>query len=268
MNTRIIFIGAGRMAKAIVQGLLRNRYYAPSEIACTCGSGSSGSKLAEETGIDYCKDITVAAQSAETVVLACKPQQLSKLDIDVAITINNKLLISILAGTNIRTLKAKFPTARNIVRTMPNTPGQIGAGTTAYSPDLELVENDKKTVERILSSLGKFYAVNESALDAVTALSGSGPAYVFEFATALREAGVSCGLDAELSETLAIETLLGSAKLMEMSKESPENLRREVTSPGGTTAAALEALEKARFREIIKKALKAAKARSIELSQG
>lgn len=267
MNTRIVFIGAGRMATAIVQGLLKNKYYLPQEITCTCGNDSSGAGLAEKTGIQYSKDIAPAVRETETIVLACKPQQFKAIDHALADAAKDKLLLSILAGTPLKKLCAKFNAARNIVRTMPNTPGQIGAGATAYASHAPLESTDRKIVEEILRSLGNFYAVDESALDAVTALSGSGPAYVFEFAAALRNAGIQCGLSRELSASLTIDTLLGAAKLLADSKDSPEALRDAVTSPGGTTAAALKVLEENHFRELIQKTLAAAKARSIELSQ-
>ena len=151
---------------------------------------------------------------------------------------------------------------------MPNTPGQIGAGVTAFAPLRELSEKDTTIVENTLSSLGNFHEVEEADLDAVTALSGSGPAYVFEFAAALREAGVNCGLDEALAEALAIDTLLGAAMLLADSEERPEALRDAVTSPGGTTAAALDVLNTGEFRDLIDRALAAAKARSLDLAKG
>ncbi len=267
MSVRIVFIGAGRMATAIVQGLLKNRFYRPEEIACTCGNDSSGPKLAERTGIHFYPEISTAVREAKTVVLACKPQQFSEIGDPIINAARGKLLISILAGTTLANLKVKFYDARNIVRTMPNTPGQIGAGVTAYAPHSPLSDEDQKTVEEILRSLGNFHAVRENELDAVTALSGSGPAYIFEFAAALREAGVHCGLSQELSTALTVDTLLGAAKLLANSKETPEDLRNAVTSPGGTTAAALKVLEENHFRTLIQKTLEAAKKRSEELSQ-
>jgi len=267
MSTTIVFIGAGRMATAIVQGLLKNKFYLPEEIACTCGNDSSGPTLAKSTGIRYLKEVNSAVREAKTVVLACKPQQFKEIDNLVVDAAQEKLLISILAGTTLAQLKAKFHNARNIVRTMPNTPGQIGAGVTAYAPYTQLEGTDRKIVENILRSLGNFHQVDEIDLDAVTALSGSGPAYVFEFAAALREAGVYCGLNHELSTSLAIDTLLGAAKLLANSQEGPEALRDAVTSPGGTTAAALKVLRENQFRPLIQKTLEAASERSKELSQ-
>ncbi len=254
------------MASAIVRGLIRNKFYEPSEIACTCGDDPTGPQLAEATGIQYLPHITEAVKAAEALVLACKPQQFTAISPELAEAASGKLVLSILAGTPLSRLSEKFAKARNIVRTMPNTPGQIGAGVTAYAPLSDLSESDTCIVENTLSSLGNYHRVEESDLDAVTALSGSGPAYVFEFAAALREAGIHCGLSKELATSLAVDTLLGSAKLLEQSDQTAEELRIAVTSKGGTTAAALKVLEDANFRDLVDRALAAAKARSLELA--
>jgi pyrroline-5-carboxylate reductase len=266
MPIRITFIGAGRMATAIVRGLLEKEYYTPEEIACTCGDDPSGPALAKATGIQFFPDVTPALHQTETVILACKPQQFTEINAELAEAASGKLVLSILAGTPLARLSEKFAHARNVVRTMPNTPGQIGAGVTAFAPLRELSEKDVEIVENTLSSLGNFHEVEEEDLDAVTALSGSGPAYVFEFAAALREAGVNCGLDEDLADALAVDTLLGAALLLAESEETPEALRDAVTSPGGTTAAALKVIEEGDLRRLVDQALAAAKARSIELA--
>ncbi len=255
------------MASAIVHGLLEQKHYQPAEIACTCGDDPTGPELAQATGIRYEKTIVPAIREAEAVVLACKPQQFNALDADLTQAAEGKLVLSILAGTPLARLREKFSGARNIVRTMPNTPGQIGAGVTAYAPIEPLSEGDLAIVENTLTSLGNFHEVDESDLDAVTAVSGSGPAYVFEFAAALREAGIATGLDRELADSLTVDTILGAAMLLADSGSSAEDLRDAVTSPGGTTAAALEVLGQADFRALMERAVAAAKARSIELAR-
>lgn len=255
------------MASAIIHGLLEKKHFAPAEIACTCGEDPTGPSLSESTGIDFFKKIAPAIEEADAVVLACKPQQFDAIDTDAARAASGKLVLSILAGTPLRRLDETFSDARNIVRTMPNTPGQIGAGVTAFTPLKKLADSDVEMVEKILSSLGNFHEVEENDLDTVTALSGSGPAYVFEFAAALREAGTGAGLPMELAESLTIDTLLGAAMLLAESESSPEELRDAVTSPGGTTAAALEVFEKNGLRALVDKAIAAAKARSIELAE-
>jgi pyrroline-5-carboxylate reductase len=150
---------------------------------------------------------------------------------------------------------------------MPNTPGQIGAGATAFASQAPLSDADRQAVEGILGALGLTVALPESQLDAVTALSGSGPAYVFEFTKAMEEAGVTLGLDRATAALLAKQTVLGSALLMDASPEDPETLRKHVTSPGGTTQAALESFAGNNLRGIVTEALTAAQKRSVELSQ-
>ncbi|MGC6505617.1 MAG: pyrroline-5-carboxylate reductase [Coraliomargaritaceae bacterium] len=266
MDIHIAFIGAGRMASAIVRGLLDNQHYTPGQIACTCGDDPTGPALAQQTGIHHLPTLE-SAKSAQTIVLACKPQQLTQLSPKTIQTTRNKLLVSILAGTTLERLNQTFPEAENIVRTMPNTPGQIGAGVSAYAPQHPLSDTHSKIVENILGALGHYHLVPETQLDAVTALSGSGPAYLFEFAAALQQAGANAGLPSELAHSLTLQTLLGAAKLLDQSGESPDALRDAVTSPGGTTAAALQVLQDAQFRQTIDRAIAAAKARSIELAK-
>ncbi|MEM7792581.1 MAG: NAD(P)-binding domain-containing protein, partial [Verrucomicrobiota bacterium] len=146
MPIQIVFIGAGRMASAIVRGLIEQKHYTPEQIACTCGQDPTGPELAETTGIHYLEDISDAIKDADTLVLACKPQQFATLDSKLAEVATGKLILSILAGTPLARLIEKFREARNIVRTMPNTPGQIGAGVTAFSPLRPLSETDANIV--------------------------------------------------------------------------------------------------------------------------
>ncbi|MGB0344410.1 MAG: pyrroline-5-carboxylate reductase family protein, partial [Coraliomargarita sp.] len=141
MDIQIAFIGAGRMASAIVRGLLENQHYAPGQIACTCGDDPTGPELASQTGIQHLPDLLPAADTARAIVLACKPQQLAALSSGTAQAATGKLLVSILAGTTLARLREAFPEAGNIVRTMPNTPGQIGAGVSAYAPLQPLKED-------------------------------------------------------------------------------------------------------------------------------
>jgi pyrroline-5-carboxylate reductase len=254
------------MAAAIINGLLQNKHYTPDQIACTCGDDPSGPELAATTGITYLPHLAPAIRDAHTLVLACKPQQLTQIDPTLADATKDKLILSILAGTTLQQLHTRFPAARNIIRTMPNTPGQIGAGITAYTPAQPLDPEDDTRVKAILTALGNYHEVEESQLDAVTALSGSGPAYLFEFTAALRDAGTQLGLDPLLAHSLALHTVHGAAALLIQSEQDPEALRDAVTSKGGTTAAALQVLSQNDFRPLIQKALTAARDRSIELA--
>ncbi|QYY36416.1 pyrroline-5-carboxylate reductase [Ruficoccus sp. ZRK36] len=264
---KVVFLGAGRMASAIIGGLIRKQLYKPEELACTCGDDDTGPSLAQQTGIGFSRDLASLLPEADIMVLACKPQQFSALDTGLTALTEGKLVISILAGTTLERLGAKFPQCRNLVRAMPNTPGQIGAGATAFASRSTLSDADQSAVEGILGALGLTVSLPEEQLDAVTALSGSGPAYVFEFTKAMEEAGVSLGLDRTTAAMLAKQTVLGSALLMDASPEDPETLRNHVTSPGGTTQAALESFTGNNLRSVVTQALSAAQRRSVELSQ-
>ena len=255
------------MASAIVTGLLNTRAATQAQIMCLGGSNdTTATDLAARTGILATNDLTGLLDGAGAVVLACKPQTLSSLDSRIAELTRDKLVLSILAGKRLERLAQVFPNARNIVRAMPNTPGQIGAGITAWASLKPLAPEDCAIINKILGALGKVVAVGELQLDAVTGLSGSGPAYVFEFAAALRDAGVAAGLDRDTAGQLAIETLLGSAKLLAQSHEEAEALRDQVTSPNGTTYAGLQRMAEHKFRAVIADAVQAATQRSKELS--
>ena len=265
---KIAFIGAGRMASAIVGGLLNSGAARPAQLACIGGADDTARTLAAATGITATDDLAALLSGADVVVLACKPQQLTGLDGRLAELTSGKLVLSILAGKRLARLAQTFSQARNLVRAMPNTPGQIGAGITAWSSRTPLAPADAIIVDAILGSLGQIVAVSETQLDAVTGLSGSGPAYVFEFAAALRDAGEAAGLPRADAYRLAYETILGSAKLMaRQSQVEPEELRNQVTSPNGTTYAGLKRMEAHQFRAMIRDTVLAATARSEELSR-
>tara|TARA_R100000027_G_scaffold67314_2_gene65540 strand:- start:17567 stop:18391 length:825 start_codon:yes stop_codon:yes gene_type:complete len=261
-----LFVGAGRMASAIVQGLLATNSAHPSQLFCTCGKDPTGPDLAKRTGIQYVPEVADGLPRVDYVILACKPQQLASLPKDLAEGSEGKLVLSILAGIPLARLREVAPNARNIVRVMPNTPAQIGKGISAYATDKPLSEEDRGPVEQLLSSMGQVVQLDESHIDAVTALSGSGPAYVFEFTRLLGEAGKQLGLPEDVAALLARQTVIGSAALLEKRAEAdPVELVREVTSPGGTTEAALKSFE-GKFEEIVQRALLAARDRSRELS--
>lgn len=264
--SKIAFLGAGRMASAMVGGIL-GKGVRPTDLACTSGPDDTARQLSAKTGVIHEDNLGKLLAGADAVVLACKPQQLASLDARLAELTAGKLVLSILAGKRLATLAKVFPKARNLVRAMPNTPGQIGAGVTGWCSLQPLVASDQKIVDLILGALGKMVGLREEQLDAVTGLSGSGPAYVFEFAAALREAGTAVGLDRETSKLLAYETILGAAKLLEQSTVEAEELRNQVTSPNGTTYAGLMRMEAHKFRAVIAETVLAATKRSEELSK-
>jgi pyrroline-5-carboxylate reductase len=264
---RFAFLGAGRMASAMVGGLLARGVARPGEIACIGGDDDTAQILARRTGVTAAADLPTLLAEADTVVLACKPQQLAGLDARLAALTAGRLVLSILAGKRLARLRQTFPAARNLVRAMPNTPGQIGAGITGWCPLQPLTEADRRQVAIVLGALGRTVELPEAQLDAVTALSGSGPAFLFEFVAALREGGIAAGLPRDMAALLAQETVLGAARLLAESRIEPEALRDQVTSPHGTTSAGLQRLSARGFRDVIKETVLAAKARSEELSR-
>lgn len=265
--SKIAFLGAGNMAAAMVDGLLAQGSMTPTDLICLSGSQKTATALANRTGIRLAGSLETLVADADTLVVAFKPQHLAAADPRLASLTRNKLVVSVLAGKRIASLARTFPQARNVVRTMPNTPGQIGAGITAWAAKDTLQSSDRAVLDLLLGALGQAVEVAESDLDAVTGVSGSGPAYVFEFAAALRDAGVAAGLAQNAAEKLAVETLLGAARLLARRQIDPEVLRDQVTSPNGTTFAGLQRLKAGDFRGLIRETVLAATARSRELSR-
>lgn len=200
-------------------------------------------------------------------MVAFKPQALAGADPRLGELTAGKLVVSLLAGKRLERLARTFPHARNIVRTMPNTPAAIGAGITAYSARRPLDEADRALVVRLLDALGRHLEIEESHLDAVTALSAGGPAFLFEFTAALREAGVAAGLPPAVAAQLATETVVGSARLLAHTGAAPETLRDQVVSPQGTTFAGLQEMEKRSLRGLVEAAVLAATRRAAELAR-
>lgn len=264
--TRWAFLGAGAMAGAMVRGLLAQRAAEPAAITCIGGNDPTAANLARDTGIGVAGSFEDLLARADVLIVACKPQNLGELPPALATLTAGRLIISIVAGKRLATLARIFPQARNLVRVMPNTPAQIGAGVSGWCSREPLSAADQEVVLALLQAMGRAVAVDEAMLDAVTAVSGSGPAYVFEFAAALREAGVAAGLPAETATLLAQQTILGAARLLVESGMSAEVLRDRVTSPGGTTFAALQVFKQRDFRGLINEAVAAAARRSQELS--
>ena len=262
----IAFLGAGNMAAAMIEGLIASRAYPAAKISCVGGTGSSAPALAARTGIRLASTPQDLLGRAGTIVVAFKPQHLAALDPQLSSLSGGRLVLSVLAGKTVASLGRAFPHARNIVRSMPNTPGQIGAGLTGWCSRQPLGSADLAILEAILGALGKSIELPESQIDAFTAVCGSGPAYVFEFAAALRDAAVAAGFDPASARVLAVETLLGASRLLARRADDPEVLRNQVTSPNGVTAAGLRQMSERDFRGIIRETVLAAKARAGELS--
>jgi pyrroline-5-carboxylate reductase len=266
-TAKIAFLGAGNMAAAIIDGLLAQDPAARSKLICLGGAGKTAALLAARTGIALASSLDELLAGADVIVVAFKPQHLAGADPRLAELTAGKLVVSVLAGKRLASLAKVFPRARNLVRTMPNTPAAIGAGITPYCALQPLSPGDRATVESLLGACGTHLEIGEEHMNAVTALSGSGPAFLFEFVAAMRDAGVAANLPPDIAARLAAETILGASRLLARRKVEPEILRNQVTSPNGTTFAGLRRLEAGNFRALIRDTILAAQARAAELSQ-
>lgn len=253
------------MASAIIQGMLKARLCEADEIIAACPEADILQSLHDATSVRITTNNQEAASAAPVVMLCVKPQEAAKALQQTGGGLDGKLLISIAAGLSSASLKKMAPQAR-IIRAMPNTPAIIGRGATAFTAAPDTTQADKDCAEAIFSSVGVVSQVQEKLLNAVTGLSGSGPAYIFLVIEALTDGGVSCGLPTNLARQLAIQTVLGAAELAKETAEHPAVLREMVTSPGGTTAAALAELERRGVRSAFIEAIRAADHRSRELS--
>ncbi len=264
----IAFIGAGNMATALIKGLLAKGYPC-AKIWASDPDNKQLEKLKNDTNINVSNDNPAVIQQADVVVLAVKPQLITEVLQPLQKALNAKavLLISIAAGISIKTLESLSSTKQAIVRCMPNTPALVEAGASALYANTCTNEDQQQQAQSILSAVGMVcWLQQESDIDTVTALSGSGPAYFFLFIEALQSAAIEQGLDPEIASKLALQTAFGAAKLALSGDGDVAELRRKVTSPGGTTEAALAQFKKDDFNNIVARAVAKAKARSEELA--
>lgn len=267
MESKVVFVGAGNMAEAIVSGMISGGFCAPEKIIMTDVRPERLADLAKEYGVSISTDNRVV-KNAEIVLLAVKPQMMTDVLSGIAPVLRREtLIISIAAGIPASKIEALLGGKRRVIRVMPNTPALIGQGASAVAAGANADEADLEVAEAILGCVGLTVRVEEKEIDAVTALSGSGPAYVFYLLEGMLAAAEKMGLDKETARKLALKTVEGSARLMEDSGEDAESLRAKVTSKGGTTAAAVQKLDESGVKPAIVEALLAAQKRSIELSQ-
>lgn len=263
---KICYIGGGNMAKALISGLKVNGF-AMSDISVIEPDAEKRKKLQQDYGITVSDQLPNAAQ-AEIIVLAVKPQQIRDVCIFLGSLLQNHLIISIAAGIRTRDLSRWLGGFEKIIRAMPNTPAQIQAGVTALYAMPAATATQHANAEKILKAVGEIaWLEEEEQMDAITAISGSGPAYVFYFMEALQQAAIELGLTPEQATLLCRQTMLGASNLAAASHESPAELRAQVTSKGGTTEKALMMLEAAGVKSAIVKAAKAAADRSRELGE-
>jgi pyrroline-5-carboxylate reductase len=256
-------IGGGVMAEAILSRLLSVGTYQPAQVIVSDPQGERREFLQNHYGVKV-TDQNQAALEAQTIILAIKPQVLS---IALAgLTVQPEtLVISILAGVTLQKLETVFP-EQPVIRTMPNTPATVGAGMTAIALGSRTTKEHSQQATTIFQAVGKVVHVAEAQLDAVTGLSGSGPAYVAILVEALADGGVAAGLARPIAQQLALQTVLGTAQLLDQQDLHPALCKDRVTSPGGTTIAGIRALEQGGFRSTLIEAVVAAARRSQELS--
>lgn len=264
--SKLLFIGAGKMASAIAGGIVGGGLFPSEQLAAFDVSPQAAESFTAATGVQCIKDVTEGLASAENVLIAVKPQYLASALAPLEGKFGGKLIISIAAGVTLDTLQEMTGSSK-IVRVMPNTPALVGKGAAAFAGTADVSAAELSFVEMIFNAVGIGLQVQEKLLDAVTGLSGSGPAYVFEFIQALADGGVAEGLPRETALCLAAQTVLGSAAMVLETQLHPAVLKDQVTSPGGTTARGLEKLAERGFSGTLIQAVRAASARSAELGK-
>jgi pyrroline-5-carboxylate reductase len=266
---RFALIGAGRMATALAKGMLSAGLFQVRQLAASDPSPAAAKAFHEATGVAVAKTNLQAVAGADVVLLAVKPQHVAEVLHDLrGDASGGKLVVSIAAGVTLATLAEGLGPRARLVRVMPNTPCLVSEGASAYCLGPGATEDDGRLVERLLSSVGQVHRVPESLLDAVTGLSGSGPAFVCLFIEALSDGGVKMGLPRSVALALAAQTVKGAAAMVLATGEHPAVLKDQVASPGGTTIAGLHALESGGFRAAVLSAVEAATRRSAELGRG
>ena len=267
MSHRVVCLGAGNMAEALVSGWLDQGVVQADELCVSDPSQERRERFSSRFGVAALEDNRAAVADAKVVVLAVKPQVLVQVLVEVRDAIRPEAcLISIAAGIRTATIEAHVHPGQSVIRVMPNTPALVGRGVSALARGQHASEPDLLQAEQMMRAVGQTLRVEEGDMDAVTAVSGSGPAYLFGFTEGLIAAAIQAGLTPDQARFLAVETVTGAAELMRVSGEPPDKLREKVTSKGGTTAAALASFETSGWQKIIAQAVEAARQRSIELS--
>jgi len=257
-------IGCGNMATAILKGLIKNNPFEKLILNIFDIDKNKTNNLKKYKYINICQTTDILLKSSDYILIAVKPQHFDSLFNSINID-DNTVIISIAAGKTIDNIQSYYKTQKKIVRIMPNTPALVNLCMSGISFKNNISELEKKNVLKIFNVLGKTLIVEENRIDAITAVSGSGPAYLFYFAEAFIESAMNLGFSKDESILLVNQTIKGSVELMLNSEDEPDILRKKVTSPGGTTEAAINNLEKENFKNILIKSIEKAKQRSIEL---
>ncbi|MBK7998493.1 MAG: pyrroline-5-carboxylate reductase [Verrucomicrobia bacterium] len=263
------FLGAGKMASALAKGFIHAGLATGDSIIASDPYEAARASIAKDAGIRTTASNLDVLNASEVIILAVKPDQVSAVLAEAQPHFTGKhLLISIAAGVTLARMESALPAGAKVVRVMPNTPALVGASASGFALGKAAGAEEAQLVQKLLSAVGTAYQVKESLLDAVTGLSGSGPAYVFLMIEALSDGGVAAGLPRDIATKLAAQTLLGSAKLLLETGQHPGALKDMVTSPGGTTIDGLHELEKGGLRAALINAVRAAAEKSKKLGQG
>jgi len=263
------FLGAGKMATALARGFVRAGLVGPRQLVASDPSATARAAFSKETGAKTTSSNTQVAQTARVLILAVKPDHVGSVLGELrAVWTREHLLLSIAAGVPLARLEEALGAGARLIRVMPNTPALIGASASAFAPGKSARPGDTELAERLLSAVGIAFQVKEPLLDAVTGLSGSGPAYVYMFIEGLSDGGVAAGLPRDVATRLAAQTVMGAAKMVLETGMHPGALKDMVTSPGGTTIEGLHALEQGNFRASLITAVRAAAEKSRKLGQG
>jgi pyrroline-5-carboxylate reductase len=268
MDGTLAILGTGRLGEALLSGLLRSGWADREQIRCTARREERARELTEAHGVRASTDSAAAAAEADVLLLAVKPQNIRALLADIAPKVHDgQTVISVAAGVPTAVLEALLPERTPVVRVMSNVPVQVDEAMSAVAPG-RWADGDHLTIaEAIFGHIGRVVRLAEEHLDAVTALSGSGPAYFFLLAEAMIDAGILLGLSRDVATELIIQTMVGSAKMLRDTGRHPVELRESVTSPGGTTIAAIRVLEQERVRAAFLNAIEAARDRSVQLGR-
>jgi pyrroline-5-carboxylate reductase len=271
MSTKLTigFLGAGKMATALAKGIIRAGLLTANEVIASDPAEAARAAFAKEVGAKTTASNPEVAKAAEVLVLAVKPDQVANVLADIREHFTgNHLLISIAAGVPLAKLEAGLGTGARLIRVMPNTPALVGTSASAYASGKSARPEDGALAQKLFSAVGIAFQVKEALLDAVTGLSGSGPAYVYLFIEGLSDGGVASGLPRDVATKLAAQTVLGGAKMVLETGLHPGVLKDMVTSPGGTTVEGLHEIEKGGLRGTLISAVRAASEKSKKLGQG
>lgn len=269
-NKKVAFIGAGSMAEALISGMLKEELYSPGQIAVTNRSNLNRLKFLQETyGVMISCDKENIIRESEIVILAMKPKDVEEGTKSIAPFITGShLVISVLAGVSTASLESCFSEKVPVIRAMPNTSAAVGMSATALSAGKFADERHVMKARSIFETVGIAKTVKESELHAITGLSGSGPAYIYYLIESMEHAAAEIGLEQDMAREFILQTILGAAEMLKTSEKQPSLLRKEVTSPGGTTEAGLKVLEQFHYKKAMVACIKRAAERSEELGKG